>query len=104
MRVRIRIREQLCLLITITSLLALCVLAVTTWYESHHFITQTRASTLAITANLKAAQVSEAINLYRDIVQAVSTRNAVQSALGQYNSGNVSSDILQDLQVNTIPV
>ena len=87
------------MLIAITSLLALCVLAVTIWVQSYRFITQTRASTLAVTANLKAAQIAEVIGLYRDLVQAVSTRNAVQSSLGEYNNGNLSEFLLRDLQV-----
>lgn len=101
MRIRIRIREQLCLLIALTSLLALMVLSVTTWEESHRFITQTRSGTLAVIANLKADQLAQDLFFCQDLVQAVSTRTTVQSLLVEYNNGNDSEILLNALTVTT---
>jgi osomolarity two-component system, sensor histidine kinase SLN1 len=94
---RIKIREQLCLLIAITSGLALMVLAVTTWTQAHEFITEVSAETLAITAGVKANSMATDISFYEDLVQAVSTRSAIQEDLGQYNNGNRSGALLDKL-------
>lgn len=98
MAVRIRIREQLCLLIALTSLLSLMVLAVATWTQSHRYITQVRASALAETASMKANTLATNIAFYRDLVQSVSTRASLQSELRQYNNGNASDALLGSLQ------
>jgi osomolarity two-component system, sensor histidine kinase SLN1 len=95
---RIKIREQLCLLIAITSGLALMVLAVTTWTQAHEFITEVSAETLAITAGVKANSLATDIFFYQDLVQAVSTRSAIQEDLGQYNNGNDSEALLNQLE------
>jgi hypothetical protein len=50
-----------------------------------------------VTANLKADQIAQDLDLYRDLVQAVSTRTTVQTKLGQYNDGNLSESLLEDL-------
>ena len=103
MRIRLQIREQLCLLIAFVSLIGLLILATTTWAESRHFIQETRATTLTVTANLKAAQISQTITSSRDIVQSVSTRSLIQNLLRRYNNGDHSDNLLVDLQVRDSP-
>ncbi|KAJ9616396.1 Histidine kinase osmosensor [Cladophialophora chaetospira] len=56
--------------------------------ESHHFVTQTRAKTLEVTADLKATQIAGDIGLYEDLAQAVSTRSTIQALLKAYRDGN----------------
>jgi hypothetical protein len=100
MRLRVQIREQLCMLVVSTRLLAFMVLAASTWIQSYHFITQVRSSALAVTVGLKATQMPADLSLYRDLAQEVSTRNTVQTGFGQYNNGNRSELLLRSLKHN----
>jgi osomolarity two-component system, sensor histidine kinase SLN1 len=70
---RIPLREQLGLLLAVTSLLALTVLVVATWVQSDDYITDSHSSTLALTANLKAAEIAHTLQLYSDSAQSVGT-------------------------------
>ncbi|RMZ79352.1 hypothetical protein DV737_g3449, partial [Chaetothyriales sp. CBS 132003] len=78
MQLRIRIREQLCILVAVTSLLALMVLSLSIWISK----------TLSVSANLKATQVSQLLQLYKGLSLSVATRSALQKALGEYGDGN----------------
>lgn len=91
--VRIHIREQLCLLILITSLLALMVLAVSTWVQSHHYLQQAREQLLQVTANLKCDQVGQILSLSEESVQSFTNKAAVQSYVSQYDNGNTSQEL-----------
>ncbi|RMD44561.1 hypothetical protein DV735_g594, partial [Chaetothyriales sp. CBS 134920] len=99
LRIRIRIREQLCILVAVTSLLALMVLSLSTWLESYHFVTQIRSKTLTISANLKATQVSQILQLYKDLSLSIATRNAFQRALDEYTDGNLTSAAQIELEL-----
>ena len=58
-----------------------------------------RSKTLSVTADLKATQIAQDLGLYRDLAQAVSTRNGVQGLLKEYNEGNTSATLDLDLEV-----
>ncbi|EHY56271.1 Two-component system protein B [Exophiala dermatitidis] len=88
---RISIREQLGLLVLFCSLMSLMVLALAVWFQNYNFIISIRLSGLALTASLKAAQLSNTLLLYTSQVESVSTRVLIQSALSRYNAGNTSS-------------
>jgi osomolarity two-component system, sensor histidine kinase SLN1 len=98
-KVRIHIREQLCILILITNLVALGVLAVSTWFQTVHYLNGDKLDNLRLTANLKAEQVAQDIALLSTSVQSIATREELQSLLGEYNNGNDSSSLVTDLEV-----
>jgi hypothetical protein len=101
MRLRMHIRDQLCLLILITNLLALMVLAVSTWYQSVHHLRHAKAETLVVTANLKADQVAQQISLFRSSVQQISTRQVLQSYMQDFNNGNHSQELYESIKVRS---
>lgn len=102
MQLRIRIREQLCLLIALTALLSLMVLSVSVWVQSHRFILRTRAHTLEVTASLKADQLAQDIALFRDSVVSMTTRENLQAYVKDYNDGNTTDSLSDDLAVSPL--
>ncbi|KAK0267684.1 Histidine kinase osmosensor [Friedmanniomyces endolithicus] len=90
---RIPIREQLGLLILLSSLIGLMVVSVATWISNHSFVLSIRSSRLSLTASLKAAQLASNLNLMQTSANFVSTRVLIQSALQHYNDqANNSAD------------
>ncbi|KAK3168447.1 hypothetical protein OEA41_004895 [Lepraria neglecta] len=85
---RIGIREQLGLLVLLTTLVALAVVAVATWVNNYNFVIGIRTSGLTLTASLYANQLNSNLRLLQSSVVAISTRIALQSALQRYNQGN----------------
>ncbi|KAI9789905.1 MAG: Histidine kinase [Peltula sp. TS41687] len=101
---RISIREQLGLLVLLTSLTALAVIAVATWINNSSFVVTIRSSGLALTASLKAAQVAASLLLLQSTVETVSTRVLIQNALRRYRDEGNNTDnnwlaARKDLQV-----
>ncbi|TKA61800.1 hypothetical protein B0A55_11769, partial [Friedmanniomyces simplex] len=90
---RIPIREQLGLLILLSSLIGLMVVSVATWISNHNFVLSIRSSRLSLTASLKAAQLASNLNLMQTSANFVTTRIVIQSALMHYNTqANNSAD------------
>ncbi|KAF1808339.1 putative histidine kinase HHK5p [Eremomyces bilateralis CBS 781.70] len=87
-RMRIPIREQLALLVLISALVGLTVISVATWITNQNFVLSVRASELALTASLKAAQLASNLQLMQSLVSTVSTRLIIQLALERYYGGN----------------
>ncbi|KAI9891982.1 MAG: Histidine kinase [Vezdaea aestivalis] len=85
---RIPIREQLGLLVLVTSLMALAVVAITTWVNNYNFVVGIRSSSLALTASLKAAQLSSNLLVMQSLVVSISTRVLIGNALLRYTQGN----------------
>ncbi|KAL6713978.1 Histidine kinase osmosensor [Lecanora helva] len=85
---RIGIREQLGLLVLLTTLIALAVVAVATWVNNYDFVLDIRTSGLTLAASLYANQLGTNLLLLQTSVQAMSTRIALQTALQRYNNGN----------------
>ena len=99
---RIAIREQLGLLILLSSLIGLAVVAIATWVTNHNFVLGIRASRLTLIASLKAAQLASNLDLMQTSANLISTRLSVQRALMRYNTGNNTgqnwSSALADMQ------
>jgi sensor histidine kinase regulating citrate/malate metabolism len=100
MKFRIHIREQLCLLIALTNVVALTVLTVSVWFQTVQYMRNARKETLTVTANLKASQIAQATSLFRDSVRSISTRENLQSYVGQFNHGNHTDEIISSMEVS----
>ncbi|KAI9803565.1 MAG: hypothetical protein M1825_001908 [Sarcosagium campestre] len=85
---RLPIREQLGLLVFLTSSASLAVVAIATWVNNYNFVLDIRSSRLSLTASLKAAQLSSAVVLLETQVGSIATSIVIQNALLRYNSGN----------------
>ncbi|KAI9817186.1 MAG: Histidine kinase [Pycnora praestabilis] len=85
---RISIREQLGLLVLLSSLTALGVVAIATWVNNYNFVIGIRSSGLSLTASLKAAQLVSSLLLIQSTVNSIATRVLLQSALQRYEAGN----------------
>ncbi|RMZ91097.1 hypothetical protein DV736_g1669, partial [Chaetothyriales sp. CBS 134916] len=88
---RLSIRDQLALLVLLCSLTALMVLALAVWFQNYHFVTNIRLSGLALTASLKATQVSSTLLLYQAQVESIASRSLIQSALQRFNAGTTTA-------------
>ncbi|RDW62677.1 hypothetical protein BP5796_10979 [Coleophoma crateriformis] len=84
---RIGIREQLALLVLITSLLALAALSIATWINSRKFVVNVTSSELSLTASLKAAQISSDILLLQSTCSTIVTRILLQQAITNFYQG-----------------
>jgi osomolarity two-component system, sensor histidine kinase SLN1 len=82
---RIPIREQLGLVILLSSLIGLAVVSIATWVSNHSFVLSVRSSRLSLTASLKAAQLASNLNLMQTAASFISTRVLIQYALERYN-------------------
>lgn len=60
-----------------------------------------RRETLSVTANLKAAQISQAISLSRDSVRSISTRENLQLFVTEYNDGNHTDELSRSIEVSS---
>ncbi|KAI9761302.1 MAG: hypothetical protein M4579_001092 [Chaenotheca gracillima] len=82
---RIPIREQLALLVLLTSLVALAVLSVVTWVNNYNFVVGIRSSRLELTASLKATQLASSLMLLQSSAQSAASSVVLQNALLRYN-------------------
>lgn len=89
---RISIRNQLAILVLLSSLLCLTVISVAVWETVRAKVGAARTARFAIIASLKATQISGNLALMERSVRALSTRYRVQSALSRYNQGNNTAD------------
>ncbi len=90
---RIPIREQLALLILLSSLIGLAVISIATWIANHRYVLSICKSRLALTASLKAGQLSANLALMQTTATFISTRVLIQGALNRYNEdGNNSAN------------
>lgn len=102
---RIPIREQLALLILLASLISLAVISIATWVLEHNLVLAHRASTLALTASLKAAQLASDINLMQTTADFITTRIVIQQALSNYRlTGNNTAANWADADVDMAAV
>ncbi|KAK9375543.1 uncharacterized protein V1513DRAFT_413062 [Lipomyces chichibuensis] len=87
---RIAIRQQLTALVCFCVLLSLGVLTIVLAVVFQNYVLSLRAERLQLVAELKSAQVVQAVGFYWDQAVSLTTRNAIQSSLGRYNAGNHS--------------
>lgn len=92
LKMRIGIREQLALLVLLTSLLALTALSVATWINNRNFVVNVTSDELSLTASLKAAQISSDILLLQATCSTIVTRILLQEAIKSFYRGNLSAD------------
>lgn len=78
---RIGIREQLGLIILLTSLLPLFVLALATWFNNYNFVVGIKQESLALTASLKAQQISANLLLIQATCSTIVTRILLQQSI-----------------------
>ncbi|KAF2216092.1 hypothetical protein CERZMDRAFT_35158 [Cercospora zeae-maydis SCOH1-5] len=81
---RISIRLQLGGLLLISSLVGLAVISVAVWITVHDFVLDIRASRLALTAALKAGQLSSNLDVMQTSASFVASRVLLQTALLRY--------------------
>lgn len=89
-KVRIAIREQLALLVTLVVLLALAVVSVPTWIFVNNFVVGVEIDSLALTASLKATRIASELELIQTTCSTISTRILIQNALESFYAGNTS--------------
>lgn len=82
---RISIRVQLGSLLLLSSLIGLAVISIAVWTTVHDFVLQLRATRLALTASLKAAQLDSNLEIMQTTAGFVASRVIVQYALQRYN-------------------
>jgi osomolarity two-component system sensor histidine kinase SLN1 len=87
---RIGIREQLGLLVLVTSLVPLVVLALATWFNNYDFTVNIKEGGLSLTASLKASQIAADLLLIQSTCSTIVTRILLQEALRNYYAGNIS--------------
>lgn len=81
---RIAIREQLVLLVTLTVLVSLAVVALPTWFFVHRFVIDVRRESLALTASLKASKISADLDLVRSNCHTIASRILIQNGLNSW--------------------
>ncbi|KAI9816982.1 MAG: Histidine kinase [Thelocarpon impressellum] len=82
---RIPIREQLGLLVLLTSMTALLVVSVASWVNNYNFVVGIRSSRLTLTASLKASQLSSNLLLLQSSTESLAQSIVIQLALQRYN-------------------
>lgn len=87
---RIGIREQLASLVLLCSVIPLAVLAIAVWVNNHNFVVDITSKSLALTASLKASQISSDINLIQSTCATIVTRILLQDSLKTFYLGNTS--------------
>lgn len=99
---RIAIREQLVLLVTLTVLVALAVVALPTWFFVHRFVIDVRKESLALTASLKASKISSDLELVRSNCRTVASRILIQTGLDDWYVSRIDDtweDAKKDLEI-----
>ncbi|KUI74092.1 Two-component system protein B [Cytospora mali] len=89
--IRIAIREQLAVLVTLVVLLALAVVSVPTWIFVNNFVVGVQTDSLALTASLKATRIASELELIQTTCSTISTRILIQKAMSTYYEGNTSA-------------
>ncbi|ORY59511.1 uncharacterized protein BCR38DRAFT_58656 [Pseudomassariella vexata] len=85
---RVAIREQLAALVLVAVLVALAILSIPTWIYVNNFVVKVESGGLALTASLKAAQISSQIELIQTTSKSIATRLLIQASLRSYYEGN----------------
>lgn len=99
---RIAIREQLVLLVTLTVLVALAVVALPTWFFVHRFVIDVREQSLALTASLKASKISADLELVRSNCRTIASRMLIQTGLDSWYVSRIDEtweDAKNDLEI-----
>lgn len=102
---RVGIRAQLSLLVTLTALVAVGVLAIVTWIINYRMVVELRTSRLSLTTDLKSAQLTQSLVILHNSVSSISTRLILQNALRRWHTGNNTAEnwqrAIEDLEIVT---
>jgi len=74
--------------VLISNLIGLSVIIIATWVTNHKFVLSVTSNTLALTASLKAAQITSSLLLVQSSVRSITTRVVIQNTLFDYNAGS----------------
>lgn len=88
---RVAIREQLAILVTLVVLLGLAVVSVPTWIFVNNFVVGVETNSLSLTASLKATRIASELQLVQTTCETISTRILIQEALQAFYQGNTSA-------------
>ncbi|KAH8671214.1 hypothetical protein BX600DRAFT_509906 [Xylariales sp. PMI_506] len=88
---RIAIREQLAALVLLAVLVSLAILSIPTWIYVHNFVLGVETNALSLAASLKAAQVSNEIELLQTTAKTISTRLLIQQSLRDFYGGDTAT-------------
>ncbi|KAK9239260.1 hypothetical protein V1525DRAFT_398993 [Lipomyces kononenkoae] len=88
---RIAIRQQLAGLVCVCVLLSLGVLAMVLSVVTQNMVLGLRAERLQLVAQLKSAQVSQAVGFFIVDALSLSALSTIQSSFNRYNDGNTSA-------------
>ncbi|EPS40409.1 hypothetical protein H072_5764 [Dactylellina haptotyla CBS 200.50] len=92
---RIKIRNQLSFLVAVFTLTAIGALAGISWRNNLGFIKDSATTRLSITADLKRAQIFQAIETLETLASSVATRSAPISLLNRYYRNNITDSSWQ---------
>lgn len=93
---RVAIREQLAVLVTLVVLVGLAIVAVPTWIFVNNFVIQVQSSALALTASLKATRIASEVQLIQTTCSTIATRILIQQALQSFYQGNTTDQNWND--------
>ncbi|KAK6522508.1 Histidine kinase [Arthrobotrys megalospora] len=91
LHLRVKIRNQLSFLVAIFTLTAIGALAGISWRNNLGFIKDSATTRLSMTADLKRAQMVQAIETLEALASSIATRSAPISLLGRWAKGNMTS-------------
>ena len=88
---RIAVRNQLSLLLVLSSAVGLATLALATWFTNHAFVLKVARDGLEAAASLKAAELAVSLDLMYTSCLYLTTNTPLQRALMRYNDGSNST-------------
>ncbi|KAF3906848.1 hypothetical protein ABW21_db0202810 [Orbilia brochopaga] len=89
---RIRIREQLGILVTALALCCVGIPSLISWVKNYQFVVDLRVDRLALVASLKADQLAQAFTILQNSIASVTSRLIIQAALIKYYTNSTGPD------------
>ncbi|TGZ77655.1 hypothetical protein EX30DRAFT_374445 [Ascodesmis nigricans] len=91
--IRLRLREQLSIMVTVAALTAVGVLSLIFWINNKNLIHGVTAERFAMTVSMKSAQISQTFATLHHSAYSISTRPIVRNSLKRYqHQGNNTED------------
>ncbi|KAF8254090.1 hypothetical protein K440DRAFT_532212 [Wilcoxina mikolae CBS 423.85] len=90
-RIKIKIREQLSILVALTAVTAVGVLSLILWVNNRRLIQSVSLDRISMAVSMKSAQISQTFAILHHVALGISTRSIVRNALRRYEKfGNNS--------------
>lgn len=99
---RVAIREQLVLFVTLNVLVGLTVVALPTWFFVHRFVVNVSSESLALTASIKASKITADLQFVRNSCRTIASRILIQTGLHKWYASRIAEtweEATKDLQV-----